>query len=43
MKNLIEQMEVDTTYDMHATLKENDIFAIKKLSRSEQLNEELKR
>lgn len=43
MKNLIEQMEVDTTYDMHAKPKENDIFAIKKLSRSEQLNEELKR
>jgi hypothetical protein len=35
MKKVIEQMEGDTTYDIHANYKENDIFNIKKLSRTE--------
>lgn len=43
MKKMIEQMEDDTTYDSYGHQQENDIFAIKKLTRSEQLNEELKR
>ena len=43
MKDIIRQIEEDTTYDPLKTNALQDIYAVQKASRSEQLEQEMKR
>ena len=43
MKDIIRQIEEDTTYDPLKTNTLQDIYAVQKASKSEQLEQEMKR